>query len=98
MSTNEQRDGAEEEPARKTPRLARPPPTEERRQVSHWQVSVKTEFIKLMCGGHAVFRPSLSIRCNAEHIRSPEGIKQIKQTLSMIRENYSAPCSAVSLP
>jgi len=69
MSTNGQRD-APEEPACKTPHLARPPPTEER-QVSQ-QAPQRQVSVRLIGRGYAGHRPGLTIRFNAEWIQLPQ--------------------------
>ena len=59
-------------------RLARPPPpppTDNERRVS-----MKTDFVKLTCNGHAVFRPNLRIERRAESVPGPNSRDQDTQT------------------
>jgi len=58
------------------PGLARPlPPTDDEQKVT-----TKTDFVKLICDGHAVFRPNLVIQRNAESLSDPVSMDQSTQT------------------
>ena len=59
-------------------RLARPPPpppTDNERRVT-----MKTDFVKLTCNGHTIFRPNLHIERTAESVPGPNSRDQDTQT------------------